>query len=74
MAAQKSQDNTSSLIAVIVIRFGLFFYSRCHLNPPHDLEPGISWAKRPSANANVAILIKLVFQASVYFIWKEKNA
>ncbi|CAH8358979.1 unnamed protein product [Eruca vesicaria subsp. sativa] len=46
---------------------------KCHLSPPVEFEAEIRRAKRPTPNGNVALLIKPAFEASMYFIWKERN-
>ncbi|CAA7058101.1 unnamed protein product [Microthlaspi erraticum] len=52
-----------------------FFASRVFPSPPADLHSAASWIalhrapSSPSANP----LIKLIFQASIYLIWKEQN-
>ncbi|XP_048593221.1 uncharacterized protein LOC125576696 [Brassica napus] len=52
------------------------FASQIWPNPPNDLHSAASWILQLSrqSNANAICLIKLIFQASIYLLWKEKNA
>lgn len=51
-----------------------YFTSRLHLSPPIDFEEVLRWLVLSSRNSNVATIIKLLFQASLYYIWREKNS
>lgn len=51
-----------------------FFVSKLHLTPPQLFEDGLRWLKAPSRDKNVKVLARLVHQACVYFIWKERNS
>ncbi|CAA7021156.1 unnamed protein product [Microthlaspi erraticum] len=50
--------------------------SRIWQNPPLDLSSVITWIlqPRPSPHASASVIIKLLFQAAVYLIWKERNS
>ena len=52
------------------------FASQIWTNPPNDLHSAASWILQLSrqSNANAIRLIKLIFQASIYLLWKERNA
>ncbi|XP_013731626.1 uncharacterized protein LOC106435299 [Brassica napus] len=52
------------------------FASQIWTNPPNDLHSAASWILQLSrqSNANVIRLIKHIFQASIYLLWKERNA
>ncbi|CDY13310.1 BnaC06g14470D [Brassica napus] len=44
--------------------------------PPTYIHSAASWILRPqqASNSSSAVIVKLVFQSSVYLIWKERNA
>ncbi|KAG7588723.1 Zinc finger CCHC-type superfamily [Arabidopsis suecica] len=50
-----------------------FFTGAAAVRPPTQFMPCLVWLKNASSNANLSLIIKLLFQASVYFIWKERN-
>lgn len=37
-------------------------------------EDGLRWLRNPAADEFVKLIVKLVYQAAVYNIWKERNA
>lgn len=51
-----------------------YFTSRIHLGSPIDFEEVLRWMVLPSRNSNVATIMKLLFQASLYYIWRERNS
>lgn len=51
-----------------------FFTSTLHLAPPNSFEETLQWLKSPSKDKNVVLIIRLLFQAFIYFIWKERNS
>lgn len=52
----------------------LWFTSRLRLAPPSEFDALLGWMVKPSSNSNIEVIIKLLFQASIYFIWKERNS
>lgn len=50
-----------------------FFVSRLHLNPPSEFEEVLNWLKTPSKYDNVTLIIRLIHQAVLYLLWKERN-
>ncbi|KAL1201844.1 putative ribonuclease H protein [Cardamine amara subsp. amara] len=50
-----------------------FFTTKAHLSPPTNLQDVLRWMKDPSRDNNVSLILKLIFQASIYLIWKERN-
>ncbi|CDY47129.1 BnaC04g13860D [Brassica napus] len=50
------------------------FMTKLHLSPPVAFEDGVRWLKDPTRDMQVNFLVKLIFQASVYSIWKERNS
>ncbi|CAH8258518.1 unnamed protein product [Arabidopsis lyrata] len=50
-----------------------FFSSKAHVSPPRLFEHGLRWMKDPCQNSNIALILKLAYQASLYLIWKERN-
>ncbi|CAG7869522.1 unnamed protein product, partial [Brassica rapa] len=51
----------------------LFFVSRLQLTPPRGFEEVLVWLKAPARDANVTLIVRLVHQAVLYLIWKERN-
>ncbi|WZY70486.1 uncharacterized protein LOC106376634 [Brassica napus] len=52
----------------------MYFCSRIQVNPPTGFEDCLRWLKTSSTDPNILLIIKLVFQAVVYMIWKERNS
>ncbi|XP_056843025.1 uncharacterized protein LOC108808011 [Raphanus sativus] len=50
-----------------------FFVSRLHLSPPVAFEEVLIWLKAPSHDDNVTLIIRLIYQAVLYLLWKERN-
>ncbi|KAL0896691.1 hypothetical protein Bca101_080652 [Brassica carinata] len=50
-----------------------YFMSRLNMNPPQSFEAVLRWLLAPSRDKNVLLIIRLLFQAVVYLIWKERN-
>ncbi|KAL0644322.1 hypothetical protein Bca4012_042612 [Brassica carinata] len=51
-----------------------FFCNRLHLSPPPLFEDGLRWLKDPIGDKNLVLITRLLFQASIYHIWKERNS
>ena len=51
-----------------------FFCSRLNINPPALFEDILRWLRNPSPDEFVKLITELVFQASLYYIWKERNS
>ncbi|CAL9241523.1 unnamed protein product [Arabidopsis halleri] len=52
----------------------VFFTSRVNLNPPASFMDCLQWVNSATRDPNLSLIIKLLFQASVYLIWKERNS
>ncbi|XP_020876673.1 uncharacterized protein LOC110227273 [Arabidopsis lyrata subsp. lyrata] len=52
----------------------VFFTSRLNLNPPASFMDCLQWVNSATRDLNLSLIIKLLFQASVYLIWKERNS
>ncbi|XP_013651829.1 uncharacterized protein LOC106356638 [Brassica napus] len=50
-----------------------FFVSRLHLSPPQGFEEVLRWLKDPARDSNVTMIIRLIHQAVLYLICKERN-
>lgn len=50
-----------------------FFVNRLHISPPQGFEAILRWLTAPSRDANVTLLVRLIFQAVLYLLWKERN-
>ncbi|KAG7561138.1 Reverse transcriptase zinc-binding domain [Arabidopsis thaliana x Arabidopsis arenosa] len=50
-----------------------YFTARTNLTPPIPFMSCLSWVRSASRDKNIALIIKLIFQASIYLIWKERN-
>lgn len=51
-----------------------FFTMRTNLNPPPRFMDCLLWLQTASRDKHVSLIIKLLFQASIYSIWQERNA
>ena len=51
----------------------LHFLNRVSLSPPMLFMDCLTWVSFPSRDQNISLIIKLVFQASIYLLWKERN-
>lgn len=51
-----------------------FFCNRFGVSPPIMFEDGLRWLRNPATDDFVKLIVKLVYQAAVYNIWKERNA
>lgn len=51
-----------------------FFCSRLSLNPPAPFEECLRWLKTSTTDPNKLLIIKLIFQAVIYMLWKERNS
>ena len=43
------------------------------MSPPNNFGAILTWLKTASTSKNLSLLIKLIFQASLYLIWRERN-
>lgn len=50
-----------------------YFMSRLQVAPPQGFEAMLSWLKAPSRDKNVVLIVRFIFQAVLYLIWKERN-
>ncbi|CAL9222723.1 unnamed protein product, partial [Arabidopsis halleri] len=51
-----------------------YFYAKAHVSPPNLFDDGVRWLKNPCRDKNTALILRLAFQASMYYIWKERNS
>ncbi|KAG7588718.1 Reverse transcriptase zinc-binding domain [Arabidopsis suecica] len=51
----------------------LHFTQRTNHQPPPQFMTCLLWLKTSSRNKNVALILKLLYQASIYLIWRERN-
>lgn len=51
-----------------------YFTSRAHVSPPTTFEDGIRWLKNPCRDKVVATILRIAYQAAMYFIWRERNS
>ncbi|KAL0682171.1 hypothetical protein Bca4012_049018 [Brassica carinata] len=45
-----------------------------NLQPPQSFESTLSWLSRTSSNSHLVLIIRFIYQASKYAIWKERNS
>ncbi|KAG7603731.1 Protein kinase domain [Arabidopsis thaliana x Arabidopsis arenosa] len=45
-----------------------------NFSPPVQFMDCLWWVKSATRDPNLALIIKLIFQASIYLLWKERNA
>lgn len=50
------------------------FYHHHSLSPPPDFNSILGWLRTASSNPKVKFICKLLFQATIYFIWRERNS
>ncbi|XP_023637511.1 uncharacterized protein LOC111830200 [Capsella rubella] len=51
-----------------------FFTTTISVSPPSLFMDCLLWLHNASRDKNIALILKLTFQASVYLIWKERNS
>lgn len=69
------RDNTTYFLWLYLQHRGVvFFRSKLNINPPTMFEDGLRWLRNPSPDELVKLNVKLVFQAAIYNIWKERTA
>ncbi|XP_020866133.1 uncharacterized protein LOC110224415 [Arabidopsis lyrata subsp. lyrata] len=51
-----------------------FFTSRANLTPPSSFMASLLWIKTASRDSNLSLILKLIFQAAIYLLWKERNS
>ena len=49
------------------------FTARMHLTPPPLFMTCLLWINSATRDKSLALIIKLLFQASIYLVWKERN-
>ncbi|XP_020881795.1 uncharacterized protein LOC110228493 [Arabidopsis lyrata subsp. lyrata] len=52
----------------------MFFTSRANLTPPSSFMASLLWIKTVSRDSNLSLILKLIFQADIYLLWKERNS
>ncbi|XP_018466214.1 uncharacterized protein LOC108837688 [Raphanus sativus] len=50
------------------------FMVKLNLQPPRSFDPLLSWLTRPSSNSHLVLIIRFIYQASKYAIWRERNS
>ena len=50
-----------------------FFTRASRLSPPSQFVQVLLWLLTATRDRNLSLIIKLIYQASVYFIWRERN-
>lgn len=50
-----------------------YFCTRLQVTPPTDFDDCLRWLKTSSSDPNILLIVKLLFQAIVYVVWKERN-
>lgn len=51
-----------------------FFTSKAQVTPHSIFDDLVIWLKSPCRDKNIATILRIAFQASVYVIWKERNS
>ena len=51
-----------------------YFCSRLHLTPPTLFEDCLRWLKDSTSDTNILLIVKFIFQAVIYMVWKERNS
>lgn len=68
------RDNIFSLTVSTAQRYGRFSCSRLNINPLVLFEDELRWLRNPAPDEFVKLIVKIVYQAALYSIWKERNA
>lgn len=50
-----------------------FFCSRLQLVPPQGFDAILRWLCAPSRDKNITLIVRLIHQAVLYLLWKERN-
>lgn len=51
-----------------------FFTSKAQVTHPPLFDDLVIWLKNPIRDKNIATILRIAFQASVYVVWKERNS
>lgn len=51
-----------------------YFMVQNNLHPPRSFDDILNWLTRPSSNSHLVLIIRFIYQASKYSIWKERNS
>lgn len=49
------------------------FLSRMNLTAPQEFEAVLRWLLAPSRDKNITLIVRLVYQAVIHLVWKERN-
>lgn len=49
------------------------FLSRMSITAPQEFEAVLRWLVNPSRDKNVTLIVRLLHQAVIYLLWKERN-
>ncbi|WZZ52774.1 hypothetical protein YC2023_052881 [Brassica napus] len=52
----------------------LLFFSQSSLSPPSVFPDVVDWVRTVTSSKKVKAIIKLIFQACIYFLWLERNS
>lgn len=55
-------------------RIWTYFVNRMSLSPPTQFEEVLRWLKKLSRDKRKVLLVRLIYQACLYLIWKERNS
>src|SRR5690606_18495737 len=55
------------------LEFWNTLFAQTPMSPPHDFELCLIWLRSSSTDAKLKIMCKIIFQAAVYLLWKERN-
>lgn len=50
------------------------FFSQSSLSPPSVFPDVVDWVRTVTSSKKVKAIIKLIFQACIYFLWRERNS
>lgn len=68
------QGSTFSSSVISVLLSGSIFLTKTNLQAPLFVDDTLRWLERPSTNSQLVVIIRFIYQASKYSIWKERNA
>ncbi|XP_013608253.1 PREDICTED: uncharacterized protein LOC106315017 [Brassica oleracea var. oleracea] len=50
------------------------FFSQSSLSRPSVFPDVVDWVRTVTSSKKVKVIIKLIFQACIYFLWRERNS
>ncbi|CAN7083178.1 unnamed protein product [Brassica oleracea var. botrytis] len=70
------EESREHLFFICIYSFTIWnhFLTRANLQAPNTYDAIVMWMTRPSSEPHVTLIVRLLYQASMYAIWRERNA